>query len=131
MFGKVRIGSICYYVSDIPRTETFYRDVLGLEVVNMGDDGSGNDWLQANTDGGLELIFFKAESKPGNSPIIVFDLKDGGIDTAVAALAEQGATIVTPVSHAPGGWSAEFADPDGHVLSMYQTEDSPRAKAAG
>lgn len=131
MFGKVRIGTICYYVSDILRTETFYRDVLGLEVVNMGDDGSGNDWLQANTDGGLELIFFKAESKPGNSPIIVFDLKDGGIDTAVAALAEQGATIVTPVSHAPGGWSAEFADPDGHVLSMYQTEDSPRAKAAG
>lgn len=130
MFAKVRIGTICYYVSDIARTETFYRDVLGLDVANMGDDGSGNDWLQANTEGGLDLIFFKAESKPGNTPIIVFDLKDGGIDTAVAALAEKGATIVTPVSHAPGGWSAEFADPDGHTLSMYQSEESPRAKAA-
>ena len=39
-------------------------------------------------------------------------------------------TIVTPVSHAPGGWSAEFADADGHVLSMYQTEDVPRSKTA-
>jgi predicted enzyme related to lactoylglutathione lyase len=130
MFGKTRIGNICYYVSDIARTETFYRDVLGLEVVNMGDDGSGNDWLQANTAGGLELIFFKMESRPGNSPIIVFDLTEGGIDTLVAGLAEKGATIVTPVSHAPGGWSADIADPDGHTISMYQSQDVPRAKDA-
>jgi glyoxylase I family protein len=128
MFGKVRIGAICYYVSDIARTEAFYRDVLGLEVANMGDDGSGNDWLQASTEGGLDLIFFKQECRPGNSPIITFDLKEGGIDTVVAALAEKGATIVTPVSHAPGGWSAEFSDPDGHTISMYQSEEAPRRK---
>lgn len=129
MFGKTRIGTICYYVSDVARTETFYRDVLGLEVVNMGDDGSGQDWLTAGTAGGVDLIFFRQESRPGNTPIIVFDLADGGIDTVVAALAEKGTTIVTPVSEAPGGFSAEFADPDGHVLSMYQPEDKPRAKA--
>lgn len=126
MFGKTRIGTICYYVSDIPRTEVFYRDVLGLEVTNMGDAGAGSDWLMARTAGGLELVFLKQESRPGNSPIIVFDLADGGIDRAVAALAETGATIVTPVSEAPGGWSAEFADPDGHILSMYQSADRPR-----
>lgn len=130
MFGKTRIGNICYYVSDIARTEAFYRDVLGLEVINMGDDGSGKDWLQANTAGGLELIFFQTESRPGNSPIIVFDLTEGGIDTVVAGLAEKGATIVTPVSHAPGGWSADISDPDGHTISMYQSEDFPRAKGA-
>jgi len=59
---------------------------------------------------------------------MVFDLKEGGIDTFVAALAEKGATIVTPVSHAPGGWSAEFSDPDGHTISMYQSEEAPRRK---
>lgn len=128
MFGKTRIGTICYYVRDIPRTEAFYRDVLGLEVANMGDDGSGADWLMASTAGGVDLIFFKQDSRPGNTPIIVFDLADGGIDAAVAGLAEKGATIVTPVSEAPGGWSAEFADPDGHVLSMYQSEEKPRGK---
>ena len=131
MFGKVRIGTICYYVSDIDRTEAFYRDVLGLEVTRMGDDGSGSDWLSATVQGGLELIFFRMESRPGNSPIVVFDLAEGGIDTLVAGLAEKGATIVTPVSHAPGGWSADFADPDGHVLSIYQPESAPRAVATG
>ena len=68
-----------------------------------------------------------AGSRPGNSPIVVFDIADGGIDDIVSGLAEKGATIVTPVSHAPGGWSAEIADPDGHTVSMYQSEEKPRS----
>lgn len=127
MFGKSKVGSVCYYVSDTRRTEAFYRDVLGLEVQNMGDDGGGNDWLMANTANGVELLFFQMESRPGNSPIVVFDVPDGGIDDVVAALSEQGVTIVTPVSEAPGGWSAEFEDPDGHQLSMYQPQELPRS----
>lgn len=127
MLSRYRIGNICYYVSDIDRTEAFWRDVVGLDVRRMGDDGSGNDWLLASIENNLELIFFRQESRPGNSPIVVFDLTDGGIDDIVAGLAEKGATIVTPVSHAPGGWSAEIADPDGHQISMYQSEDKPRS----
>lgn len=130
MFANRRIGNICYYVSDINRTEAFYRDVLGLDVQRMEDGGEGvGPWLLAPTAGGIELIFFEMESRPGNSPIVVFDLPEGGIDDIVAGLAEKGATIVTPVSHAPGGWSAEFADADGHVLSMYQSEDVPRSRS--
>jgi predicted enzyme related to lactoylglutathione lyase len=127
MLGKNKIGSICYYVSNIEKTEEFYRDVLGLDIQRMGDDGEGNDWLSAKTVNDVELIFFKQESRPGNSPIIVFDIADGGIDDIVSGLAEQGVTIVTPVSHAPGGWSADIADPDGHPISMYQGEELPRS----
>ncbi len=128
MFAQCRLGTICYYVSDVSRTETFYRDVLGLEVQRMSDDGGGPDWLLAHTANQVELIFFQMESRPGNSPIVVFGLAEGGIDNAVNALAERGTTIVTPVSEAPGGWSAEFADPDGHVLSMYQEAHLPRQR---
>lgn len=127
MFSKSKVGSICYFVSDIDKTEVFYRDVLGLEVQRMGDDGEGSDWLMAVTGNAVELIFFKQESRPGNTPIVVFDVPEGGIDDIVAGLAEQGVTIVTPVSHAPGGWSADISDPDGHILSMYQTEELPRS----
>lgn len=127
MLSKSRIGNICYYVNDIDRTEAFYRDVMGLDVQRMGDDGSGNDWLLASIANNVDLIFFKAESRPGNTPIVVFELAEGGIDDVVAGLAEKGATIVTPVSHAPGGWSGDFADPDGHTISLYQGEEMPRS----
>ncbi|MDH3693073.1 MAG: VOC family protein [Gammaproteobacteria bacterium] len=127
MFSKSKLGTICYYVSNIEKTEKFYRDILGLEVQRMGDDGEGNDWLLAKTVNDVELIFFKQESRPGNTPIIVFEIAEGGIDDMVSELAEKGVTIVTPVSHAPGGWSADIADPDGHPISMYQSEDVPRS----
>lgn len=128
MFGKSKLGNICYYVSDIDKTETFYRDVMGLDVQRMEGDGeTGGDWLIASTVNGVDLIFFEMESRPGNSPIIVFEIADGGIDDVVSSLAGQGVTIVTPVSHAPGGWSSEFADPDGHVISMYQPAEVPRS----
>ncbi|GAA0361707.1 VOC family protein [Bowmanella denitrificans] len=124
MFSQSKIGAICYYVNDIEKTEAFYRDALGLDIQRMeGEDG---DWLLAKTANEVELLFFKQESRPGNSPIIVFDLPDGGIDDMVAALSEKGVTIVTPVSHAPGGWSAEIADPDNHQISMYQSDGVPR-----
>ncbi|EIM74161.1 glyoxalase/bleomycin resistance protein/dioxygenase [Nitratireductor aquibiodomus RA22] len=129
MLSNVRIGNICYYVNDIDRTEAFYRDVIGLNVQRMEGDEETGDWLLASIENNIELIFFKMESRPGNTPIVVFDLSEGGIDTVVEGLAEKGATIVTPVSHAPGGWSAEFADPDGHVLSVYQSEERPRKSA--
>lgn len=127
MFANSRLGNICYYVSDIDRTEAFYRDVLGLSIDRMDDDETG-PFLIGHTANGIDLLFFQMESRPGNSPIIVFDLDQGGIDDVVAALAEKGATIVTPVSHAPGGWSADVADPDGHAISMFQNGDVPRSR---
>lgn len=124
MLGKSKIGAICYYVNDIGKTEAFYRDTLGLEIQRMEDDSG--DWLLAKTANEVELLFFKQESRPGNSPIVVFDLPEGGIDDMVNALSEKGVTIVTPVSHAPGGWSADIADPDNHQISMYQSDEVPR-----
>ncbi len=125
MLNKSKIGAVCYYINDLDKTEAFYRDALGMDIQRMDDNGES--WLIANTANNIELLFFKQESRPGNTPIIVFELADGGIDDIVESLAEQGVTIVTPVSHAPGGWSAEIADPDNHQISMYQSEQVPRS----
>ena len=66
----------------------------------------------------VEFLRFPGEPQPRNTPAIVFGLAEGGIDTIVAALAQAGVEIVTPVSEAPGGWSANFLDPDGFGLGL-------------
>ncbi len=125
MAFKPKTASMVFYVSDIERTEVFYNDTLGLRLERM--EGAEPFWLQSTLEGGLDLVFFQMEATRGSSPAIVFNVDDGGIDDIVAELAAKGVTIVTPVSEAPGGWSADFLDPDGFGLGLYQTEDKPRS----
>ncbi|MET3897785.1 putative enzyme related to lactoylglutathione lyase [Devosia sp. UYZn731] len=63
----------------------------------------------------------------GNTPALIFTVDEGGIDDIVAGLATKGVTIVTPVSEAPGGWSADFLDPDGFGLGLWQSGELPRS----
>lgn len=113
------------WVRDVPRTEEFYTRHFGISFTrNPGEDGS--IWLLAKIGTEVEMLVFPGDPKPGNTPAIVFGLADGGIDTLVASLAAAGVEIVTPVSEAPGGWSAEFKDPDGHVMAFFQDQKFPR-----
>lgn len=125
MLPKPHRASIVFYVSDIARTEAFYNDVLGLDLARQ--EGAEPFWLSGTLDQGLEIIFFEMEGERGNTPALVFDVAEGGIDDIVAALAEKGVTIVTPVEEAPGGWSADFLDPDGFGLGLWQSGDKPRS----
>lgn len=125
MSFKPRSASIVYYVADIHRTESFYNETLGLALERM--EGAEPFWLQGRLENGLEMIFFQMEGRRGDTPAVIFDLGDGGIDDVVAALAAKGVTIVTPVSEAPGGWSADFLDPDGFGLGLWQAGELPRS----
>jgi glyoxylase I family protein len=118
-------ASLAYYVSDIARTEAFYRDVLGITLSRM--EGAEPFWLNGQI-GAINVVFFEMpDAKVGSTPALIFDLAEGGIDDMVAELTKKGVTIVTPVSEAPGGWSADFTDPDGFGLGFYQAETKPRS----
>lgn len=125
MSFKPRSASIVYYVSDILRTETFYNETLNLGLERM--EGAEPFWLQGHLESGLDLIFFEMEGVRGDTPAIVFEVDDGGIDDIIAELAASGVTIVTPVSEAPGGWSADFLDPDGFGIGLWQSGELPRS----
>lgn len=122
---KPKSASVVYYVSDIARTEKFYNETLGLELTRM--EGAEPFWLQGKLEGGLEIIFFEMDGVRGNTPALIFTVDGGGIDDIVTTLAEQGVIIVTPVSEAPGGWSADFLDLDGFGLGLWQSEEFPRS----
>lgn len=122
---KPRTASVVFYVGDIARTEAFYNDTLGLDLKRQ--EGAEPYWLSGTLAGGLELVFFEMEATRGNTPALVFTVEEGGIDDIVAELAGKGVSIVTPVSEAPGGWSADFLDPDGFGLGLWQSGDLPRS----
>jgi predicted enzyme related to lactoylglutathione lyase len=117
---KVTGIAVLFTVKSLTRTQAFYREVLGLELV--GADG----YLSVKLPSGTELGFFEGEATLGSSPQIVFGLDDGGIDTVAERLAQQGVQLVTPVTEAPGGWAFEFGDPDAHKLAYYQDGALPR-----
>jgi predicted enzyme related to lactoylglutathione lyase len=130
MLNEPKIGAIVFSVKDLKRSEAFYGKTLGLQTrLIRGHETHGEEeqpFMIADV-GGVSLIFFQRDAgKPGKTPVIVFSLKEGGIEDIVEALAGQGVQIVTPVSEAPGGWTADFLDPDEHVLSFYQSEKLPR-----
>jgi len=115
--GKLKNLAIVFIVTDLARSHAFYAKTLGLEFEVADFEGG---YLQARLPGDVELVFLPGKATTGTTPQVVFGLAQGGIDSLVAALAAAGVEIVTPVSEAPGGWSAEFKDPDGHGLALYQ-----------
>ena len=119
---KISKIAVVFMVQNLERTRRFYAEALGLELAQQ------EGYLSGILPGGTELVFFEGEAVRGTSPQIVFGLDEGGIDTAVEALAARGVQLLTPVTEAPGGWSVEFKDPDGHPLAFYQLEALPRRR---
>ncbi len=119
---KISSIAVVFMVQNLARTRRFYAEALGLELaVQEGH-------LLGTLPNGTELVFFEGEAVRGSSPQIVFGLEDGGIDDAAEALVANGVQVLTPVSEAPGGWSVEFGDPDGHPLAFYQDGKLPRRR---
>ena len=118
--------TIILNVTDIERTRRFYAEHFGIQFERYEDADAGA-FLTTKIGQEVDFMVFKGDPKPGNTPNVVFGLADGGIDTVIERLAAAGVEIVTPVSHAPDGWYADFRDPDGHVLSFYQSAEAPRA----
>jgi predicted enzyme related to lactoylglutathione lyase len=112
--------AVVFMVQNLERTRRFYAEALGLELQQL------EGYLSGKLPGGTELVFFEGEATRGTSPQIVFGLDGGGIDSAAESLVASGVQVLTPVTEAPGGWSVEFKDPDGHPLAFFQDGALPR-----
>lgn len=121
--STIRDVAVVFLVQDLGRTLAFYSETLGLD---FGQSAVADGYLSARLPSGVELVFFEGEGARGTSPQVVFGLAEGGIETVAESLAARGVQLVTPVSEAPGGWSVDFRDPDGHLLSLYQDGALPK-----
>jgi catechol 2,3-dioxygenase-like lactoylglutathione lyase family enzyme len=108
-------------VSDIRRARAFYRDILGLELV----DDSMDDVLAFRT-GSTRLIVYRSEFAGTNKAnAVVWDAGDE-IEAIVADLKAKGVTFehydgMEPNGDIHGAGSMKmvwFKDPDGNLLHL-------------
>lgn len=122
MLKNPTVGAVVFFVRDLAKSVAWYRDALGLEPrTQNGHDGP----FALAAAGPVQLVFIPRNEPAGRTPIVVFGLASG-IYEVVESLAAKGVEIVMPVSETPdGGLSADFRDPDGHILSVYQPGGAP------
>jgi catechol 2,3-dioxygenase-like lactoylglutathione lyase family enzyme len=120
----VKLDHCVIHVSDWERSNRFYRDVLGAELVDRGGGAwayrFGTEQLNVHGPGVDADPVARLPVAPGNSDLC-FEW-EGPIDGALAHLAQQEVEVEQgPVSRngARGnGTSVYFRDPDGSLLEL-------------
>ncbi|HET7441647.1 MAG TPA: VOC family protein [Terriglobales bacterium] len=109
-----KFDCIFYYVSDMPRTIRFYRDLLGLRLLSQ------DIVARFELDGVMiEVVPTTEKSKlqgEGNGRLC---LQIENMDAALAELAGKG-IAATPPMIKEGGVLASFSDPDGNEICLWQ-----------
>ena len=109
-----------YYVQNMKKSVAFYRDVVGLEL-EFEDEG----WTQFNV-GGASLCLHAARDakivptapKVASNGILILEVED--IRKLVNDLKEKRVSFHGDLNDTGCGWSAEFKDLDGNLVSFYQ-----------
>jgi len=104
-------------VRQLQKAETFYRDVLGLEV-GLRDERRNWVFLRAGGTSGMVVLQERGAEFP--SCHFAFTVSQSDLERAADILRERGVTARGPISHdwIPGR-SVYFEDPDGHDLELF------------
>ena len=122
-----RLDHVVIHVSDWTRSNAFYHDVLGCEIVDAGGRTAyrcGDQLLNVHGPGVTPAMVARLPVAPGNSDLC-FEWS-GPISGAVAHLARQGVTIDggPTIRHGArgAGTSVYFRDPDGSLIEYISYE---------
>ncbi len=122
MHKELRGIYIFVYVRDMSVSCKFYRDILGLRVIEEDeacvkfDAGEVILALNRAADHGMALA-----NRPDDTSINVFHTY--GVEALRAALEKRGLEFSGPTQSMDIGQAAAFYDPDGHCYSLYQPSD--------
>ena len=119
----MRLDHVVIAVTDRARSDAFYRDVVGAEVIER--DGRafyriGEQQLNVHAAGVKPAAVARIAVAPGNSDLC-FEWP-GPIDGAIAHLARSGVAVETGPLRREGargpGTSVYFRDPDGSLVEF-------------
>ena len=120
------------YAADVAAAATFYRDVVGLRLIEPPDDLSAAFRLP---EGGVMLLFDPERSAAPGRPVpshgatgdghIAFAVEAGGLAAFMRALREAGVPIEREIQWELGGRSLYVRDPAGNSVELVEGEIWP------
>lgn len=120
---NIKLDHCVIHVSDWARSNAFYRDVLGAELIPRGAGWAyrfGDNQLNCHGPGVDATPVARDPVRPGNSDLCF--VWDGDINAAVVHLAQHNVAVeLGPIERhgARGqGMSVYFRDPDGSLLEF-------------
>lgn len=116
----VKLDHLMLPVSDWRGSRDWYVRHFGfsIEFEEEGGGLSGLGVAALQDDAGLS-VFLEQKAEPILSGQSAYTLQVDDIEQTCERLRDAGATIVTPPSKQFWGYGAVAADPDGHLLHLY------------
>ena len=112
--------------TDIRRAETFYRDVLGMDI-DRQDTGAGAGFI-AHAGEGTDLYVYQTKAPNGQATSAMYVVRD--LDLAMADLRERGIKFedynypewhtTNGVAEMGGTRAAWFTDSEGNIFNLAQ-----------
>lgn len=115
-----RLDLTFYWVSDMDRAVSFYRDVLGLRLVRRDED----TWAEFDSGGRRLALHSVGEGQPmtPGGATAVFSVDD--LDRAKAELSSRGVKFGHEGDVAGFARFASFLDPEGNTVQLIEYEGS-------
>src|SRR5688500_19445651 len=115
------VDFVSFGVTDMDRSEAFYRDVLGLDVeVPRGERGTRAARYMELDAGGIAIGLVAMPQTHPNA-VVAFAV-DSDTD-AVEELRGKGVPIAMETIETPVCWMAVREDPDGNQVLLHQRKD--------
>jgi predicted enzyme related to lactoylglutathione lyase len=116
------LQDVYYYVTDMRRAVTFYRDLVGLRLLSESDHWSVFDLagvrLGLHAAGGNVIRSSPDGNRTYAGATVTLKVRD--IRREVERLQRVGIRFVEKVSDEPFGTVAAFVDPDGNVVKLME-----------
>jgi catechol 2,3-dioxygenase-like lactoylglutathione lyase family enzyme len=111
-----KVSGVVIGVTDLDKSIDFYHDVLGMEVTShMGEIAT----LSAGTVMLVLSVPFGKAIKPAPACMELI-LPVESVSASHVLLTDRGCKFSRePAEMRPGSWAATFADPDGHILTIF------------
>jgi len=127
------LSHVCFHVTDLQRSISFYRDKLGLPLafeLNLNQGKVRGVYLRAGGRTFIELFQGTPIPTPKEATYKHICLEVDDIEKTVAVLRERGVTVGDIKLGGDQSYQAWLADPDGNRIELHQFTDKSLQVAA-